>query len=448
MGRRFCLIGCIVASLLVFGGVARGGFTERVSVSSTGEQGNDSSMNGRVSGDGRYVAFSSGATNLVPGDTNGAADIFVRDRGTGTTERVSVGSAGEQANSGSAEPSISADGRYVAFTSSASNLVAGDTNDEVDVFVHDRATGITERVSVSSAGEQGNDHTSNAVLSADGGCVAFSSSASNLVPDDTNGQPDFFVRDRVAGTTERVTVSSAGEEGDDVSAGCSGISGDGRYVAFPSFASNLVVGDTNQDPDIFVRDRVLGTTERVSVSSSGAQGTGYSTAFDSYGISMSADGRYVEFPSDATNLVGGDPRYCVDVFVRDRVVGTTERVSAGYAGNRGAVISSDGRYVLFGSPVDQGPPDDPYIQPDVFVYDRVTHLAEMVSVSSQGEQANQSSCGRGGLSSDGRVAAFFSCASNLVTGAATAGRTSSYGPAGGSSTSSAATGPPTRSWPA
>ncbi len=226
--------------------------TERVSVSSAEAEGNYRSNWSSVSADGRYVAFSSLADNLVAGDTNGVVDVFVRDRVTGITDRVSVSGAGEQGNDWSNWPSISADGRYVAFMSTANNLVAGDTNGSWDVFVRDRVSGETERVNVSSAGAEANGPSGYSVISADGRYVAFMSDATNLVPGDTNGRADVFVRDRMAGETQRVSVSSAGVEADGRSDENS-ISADGRYVAFGSRASNLVPGDTNGTRDIFVR---------------------------------------------------------------------------------------------------------------------------------------------------------------------------------------------------
>jgi Tol biopolymer transport system component len=206
----------------------------------------------------------------VPGDTNGAWDIFVHDRKTGETTRVSADSAGNQGNADSSnKPAISADGRYVAFQSRASNLVPGDTSNAADVFVHDRQTGETTRVSVDSAGNQGNADSHFPAISADGRYVAFQSLASNLVPGDTNNAADVFVYDRQTGETTRVSVDSAGNQGSiqsgspssSESIGSAGssvvvaIGGDGRYLAFASDEFNLVPGDTNGYPDVFVYDR-------------------------------------------------------------------------------------------------------------------------------------------------------------------------------------------------
>jgi hypothetical protein len=190
----------------------------------------------------------------VPDDTYAQWDVFVRDRDAGTTERVSVSSEETQANGGSGDASISADGSYVAFDSVATNLVPDDTNGAYDVFVRDRLLGTTERVSVNSDEVEGNGLTRGPSISADGRFVAFSSLAANLVPGDSNDVGDIFVRDRDLGTTERFSVSSTGEEANDRSCVAS-ISGEGRCVAFHSLASNLVPGDTNGQADIFVRDR-------------------------------------------------------------------------------------------------------------------------------------------------------------------------------------------------
>ncbi len=194
------------------------------------------------------------------------------------------------------------------------NLVAGDTNNENDVFVRDRQTGTTSRVSVSSSGVQANALSGGAAISADGRYVAFRSYASNLVAGDTNIDPDVFLRDRQTGTTSRASVSNSGVQANSGSDSAA-ISPDGRYVAFRSYASNLVAGDTNIDPDVFLRDRQTGTTSRVSVSSSGTQANG-----GSYGAAISADDRYVAFASEASNLVAGDTNNTYDVFVHELAV--------------------------------------------------------------------------------------------------------------------------------
>ncbi|MEG4218273.1 calcium-binding protein, partial [Microcoleus sp. Pol14C6] len=180
-------------------------------------------------------------------------DIFVRDLSTNTTTRVSVDSAGNQANGYFFSPSISADGRFVAFSSDASNIVPGDTNNTGDIFVRDLLTNTTTRVSVDSAGNPGNINSFSPSISGDGRFVAFLSDASNIVPGDTNNQTDIFVRDLLTNTTTRPFVDSAGNQGNNFSNGPS-ISANGQKVAFSSLTANLVSGDTNNGPDVFVAD--------------------------------------------------------------------------------------------------------------------------------------------------------------------------------------------------
>jgi len=324
----------------------------RVSVADNETQANLSSYQPSISADGRYVAFYSIATNLVGGDdTNGQQDVFVRDLTAGTTVRVSVADDETQATGDSYYPSISADGRYVAFTSRATNLVGGDdTNSNTDVFVRDLTDGETVRVSVADDETQATGDSYNASISANGRYVAFQSYASNLVAGDTNGSTDVFARDLTDGTTVRISVADNETQADDGSYDAS-ISPDGRYVAFTSLATNLVGGDdTNSNTDVFVRDLTDGTTTRVSVADNETQANG-----GSYQPSISADGRYVAFYSDSNNLVADDTNSRYDVFVRDLTDGTTTRVSVnalGVEGNFASLlpsISADGQRVAFQS---------------------------------------------------------------------------------------------------
>jgi hypothetical protein len=200
------------------------------------------------------VAFDDGAGNLVPLDTNSSPDVFVRDRQTGTTELISVSLGGTSGNFQSGLAGISADGRYVAFWSDATNLVLGDTNNRIDVFVRDRQNGTTERLSLGPGGVEGDGHSFACSISPDGRFVTSFSFATNLVPGDTNGRIDAFLHDLQAGTTERVSVGTSGAEGDDDSSKPTVCSG-GRFIAFESDASNLLIGDTNFQKDGFVRDR-------------------------------------------------------------------------------------------------------------------------------------------------------------------------------------------------
>ena len=407
------LLSCII--LLLFAHSAFAGTTERVSVSSAGAEGNSISTNPSISADGRYVAFESEDNNLVSGDTNSKSDIFVRDRETGLTERVSVASTGTQGNNVSRTPSISSNGRYVAFTSLADNLVSGDTNNVADIFVRDRETGTTELVSVSSAGVQGNGESRFPSISADGGSVAFFSDADNLVSEGNDGYCDIYVRDRKTGTTERVSVSSAGKQGNGDPLGSPSISADGRYVAFADLSSNLVSGDTNSSPNIFVRDRETGTTEQVNVSSTGVQGNDESEM-----PSISADGRYVAFTSYSSNLVSGDTNNNYDIFIRDQKTGTTELISVSSSGVQAnshswePSISADGRYVAFSSSSTNLVSGDTNSKSDVFVRDRETGTTELVSFSSDGVQGNGNSS-YPSISADGGYVAFQSVADNLVS---------------------------------
>jgi Tol biopolymer transport system component len=293
------------------------GVMTRASVSSTGEEGDFHSFFPAISADGSQVAFGSYATNLVPGDGNGQHDLFVRDLAHSLTTRVSVASDGSEANGPSFGCSISAEGRSVAFHSFAGNLAPDDTNGAADVFVHERASGLTVRVSVASSGAQANGASSHASLSGDGRFVAFVSEASNLVSGDTNGVADVFIHDRQSGTTRRVSIGPAGAQADGTSA-LPAISADGTLVAFQSFASNLVPGDTNGAPDVFLHDLASGRTERLSLDSNGAQGNAGSAL-----PSISADGRLASFQSAASNLVSGDANGVADVFVRDRECGAS-----------------------------------------------------------------------------------------------------------------------------
>ena len=393
--------------------------TTRVSVDSAGNPGNSPSNYSAISADGRFVAFQSYASNLVPGDTNNKNDIFVRDLSTNTTTRASVDSAGFQGNSDSLLPSISADGRFVAFTSFASNRLPGDTNNRDNIFVRDLSTNTTTRVSVDSAGNQGNSDSNNSAISADGRFVAFQSYASNLVPGDTNNRFEIFVRDLSTNTTTRASVDSAGNQGNSDSLTPS-ISADGRFVAFTSFASNRL-GETNNRDDIFVRDLLTNTTTRVSVDSAGNPGNS-----DSSSPSISADGRFVAFESQASNLVPGDTNNFFNqakIFVRDLSTNTTTRVSVNSAGIQGdensfnPSISADGRFVAFSSAASNLVPGDTNNKQDIFVRDLSTNTITRVSVDSAGDRGQYDDALFGPLiSADGRFVAFSSGASNLVPG--------------------------------
>ncbi len=411
----------VCLALLLAAPAALGGLPKHVNVRASkadlGPEANSGCIDPCSSREGRYVAFSSWATNLVLVDNNSKSDIFVYKSETGVIERVSVDSAGTQANESSFHPAISETGRHVAFESGATNLVLGDNNGMDDIFVHDRKTGVTERVSVGAGGAQSNGHSSNPAISADGRYVAFESYASNLVLDDNNSEADIFVHDRKKGTTERVSVSSAGAEGSGYTYGAS-ISASGRFVAFSSFSDNLVASDNNASRDVFVRDRKKDKTRRVSVSNGGVEGDA-----DSFAPSISASGRYVAFQSWAENLVPGDNNGRDDIFVRDRKKGRTERVSLRPGGAQAQANSEDpaicgsGRYVAFQS-WDALLPDDTNGVLDVYLYDRKKDKTAKVSIANAPVQhvclnANaELPC----ISPEGSCVAFVSTCSYVVQG--------------------------------
>lgn len=351
---------CIVY-LFLHDAIAQVGTTTRVSVDSRGNQANSGSFIPTVSADGRFVAFASFASNLVPGDTNGVGDTFVHDRQTGQTTRVSVDSSGNETNDSSFDPSLSADGRFVAFTSRASNLAPGDFNEESDIFVHDRETGHTTRVSVDSRGNAANGYSQNPSISADGRFVAFESAASNLEPGNSLASTDVFVHDRQTGQTTRVSVDSRVNKLD-VNNELPSISADGRFVAFSSRA--------DETGDVFVYDRQTGRTAHVSIDSSGNQANG-----ESFSPAISAEGRFVAFESRASNLAPGDTNEITDVFVHDRQTGRTTRASVGSNGNGANAftlqfsMSDDGRFVAFSSRASNLVPSDTNEFFDIFVHD-------------------------------------------------------------------------------
>jgi hypothetical protein len=380
-----------------------------------------SGFNTSVSADGRYVVYASYAGDIVSGDTNGAADIFLWDgNGNGLSTRISVGPGGVEANSHSFSPSISADGKFVVYTSFATNLVTGDTNNAMDVFVYNVATGVTTRESVNTAEVQANSSSMNPSLSADGRYVIFASDATNLVTGDTNAKLDVFVRDRATGNTYRESVAAAGAQLNDESAYPS-ISSNGRYVAFASKATNAVAGDTNGVQDVFVRDRSLGTIKRVSVATGGAQSNSLSDS-----PKISGDGSYIAYRSFATNLVAGDTNSQWDVFVTDRGAVKTERVSVDSAEQQATAepsqisISDNGRLVTFQAADSTFVAGDNNSAIDVFRRDLTAGTTTRVSVDYYGSQTNADSFAAS-VSGDGRFVVYESSATDLYLKTASAG---------------------------
>jgi Tol biopolymer transport system component len=397
---------------------AQGG-TERVSVAYDGGDPDADSFTPAVSADGRYVAFASDASDIVEGAGGDATDVFVVDRVTGLTEVVSLDMGGGEANGDSSDPSISADGHYVAFTSEASDLVPGDANAGTDVFVHDRHTETTERVSL-SAGADPDVGSFDPSVSADGGYVAFASSAGDLVAGDVNGSTDVFVHDREAGSTERVSLGAdaSGPSGDSSAAA---ISADGRYVAFHSAADDIDPSDANSFTDVFVHDRESNETERVSLDATEADAD-----HDSRDPAISATGRYVAFASSADDLVEGDTNASTAVFFRDRTSDATVRASLRPDGgdpdgaSSAPAISASGRYVAFVSAASDLVAGDGNGFADIFVHDREAGTTDRASLDiqrtdSDGADPDGASSGAA-ISADGRYVAFQSAASDLVGG--------------------------------
>ena len=421
------VVGALVLSTA---SVVEGRVLERVSVSTAGEQGNADSqvVGGRrvVTADGRFVVFTSYATNLVDDDTNGVRDVFLRDRWSGTTTRVSVDLEGGNADGPSFDGSISADGRFVVFTSAATDLVEADRNWHYDVFVRDLFSARTFRASVTAAGGDAGDDSGGGSISSDGrhvafvtwarlvaaedrdwgfrdiivrdmelgenslasvaadggeaeqACwepaiagngrrVAFVSNADNLVPADGNTAMDAFVRDLDSGETIRIGVDPAGGDANDRNRHPR-LSDDGRFVAFRSHASNLVEGDSNEQADIFVRDLDAGSTIRVNLSSDGAQAADGGSWFPD----ISGDGRFVVFLTDATNLFD-DSNTWGDIVAHDRITGVTSQLSTSVAGRQvdgwsnNPSVSFDGRYVVFESIATDMAPGDTNGVWDVFI---------------------------------------------------------------------------------
>lgn len=412
---------------------AAAGNPARVSVDSKGRQATGSSYAPAISADGRYVAFDSEAVALVPGDDNSATDVFVRDRRAKRTTRVSVSSSGAEGDKGSFTPAISGNGRWVAFVSAATNLVPGDTNGDPDVFLHDRRSGRTVRLSLATDGREttggsgvtisrngrhvvysvgtplrsvGDDSDLagmfvydtgtqkrkrlprvegiDPTISADGRYVAFSSQVRDLVPQDTNRVFDCFVLDRRTKKITRVSLGRAGKQGNGESLGAV-ISADGRHVAFSSTATNLVRGDTNTVDDIFVRDLRAGTTRRVSMRVDGKQANGVSG-----GPVLSADGSRVLFLSSATNLVpGGMGKAQFHIYLADLRAGSLRRVTASAAGKPAngestsfPALTADGRTVAFGSRASNLVPRDTNGRDDIFVRRYRSNVTDVSSESS------------------------------------------------------------------
>lgn len=484
MARLQTVSAVIIAFVLSWFPLAAGA-AELVSLNAAGTaSGNGPSQNFVLSDNGRIVVFQSNATDLVAGGTSGillfvrdlltgvtrvasvndppytgipqfpslsadgrflayqrstcndtffcrTIDVFVRDLQQGTTTLVSADPGGAPA--GGTLPMISADGRFVAFTSLSANLVTGDTNGMVDVFVRDLASGTTRLASVNPMGLSGNGPSSDPFLSPDGRYVAFVSEANDLAPGDGNGMSDVFVRDLFTGTTRLVSLNISGNGSGNGGSGQPSISADGRIVLFGSSASDLVPTDTNQASDIFVRDLGTGVTQLVSVNAAGTD----SGRFGSSRPFLTMNGRYAAFMSGADDLIANDDNLREDVFLRDLQTSVTTLVSLNSAGTRGAdgnselpcripgcqkfrVASEDGRFVAFGSDamdLVDGVSYPCFVAPcdHVYVRDLVAGVTKLADASPDGSEAGNEDISQVEiqLSADGSVAAFWHRSSNL-----------------------------------
>jgi len=391
----------------------------RASTSTGDAEANEDSEDSALSADGRYLVFSSYASNLVANDTNNGKDIFLRDMHTGVVTRISTNVAGDQGSVGgyADDPIISSDGRFVVFQSSFNNLVADDTNSQADIFVKDLITGEVVRANTDADGNETIFSTFGTAMSADGRYVAFVTRADDLVDQPVDGENHVFVKDLETGEVKLGSTTSAGELGNSFSLAPL-LSGDGRYLAFVSVADNLVAGDSNGEADVFVKDLKTGRLTRASTTSSGGEATGgLSTP-----VAISGDGRKVVFISAADNLVADDTNGMDDVFIKDLVSGKVVRVNTDASGaeansfSSGGSISADGRFVAFHSLADNLVEGDTNGERDVFVKDLSTGEVTRVSTQSNGDEAAGGDSQWVSISADGRFVVFASEATDLVAG--------------------------------
>lgn len=391
------------------------GEIERISVDNFGVEADSNSINSDLSADGRFVVFNSLATNLVHDDSNQTWDIFRRDRLNGQTKRISLSQAGEQADGASLEPVINSDGRYIAFSSSASNLIDSDTNGAKDVFLVDNDTGLVQRISVSADGAEADADSESPAISAGGRYIVYVSAANNLVANGLDsGVKQIYWRDRLSGATRLVSFGVGGAAGNADSLHPS-ISDDGQVVVFESAASNLVANDSNGHSDIFLYRIAEDSIVRVNLSNHGEQANEISVTPE-----VSGNGLFVVFASNATNLVDNDSNGFRDVFVVDVAENRIERINVNNNGEQanGSVftspgLSGDGRFVVYYGSATNLVENDNNAAWDVFLYDRLQQRTELVSKNATGDFGNGSSF-EPTITSDGHYVVFGSQANNFV----------------------------------
>lgn len=384
-----------------------------MSVKTNGNEVNADNDFPAISSTGRFVAFES-VGKFVSGDSGADADIFLRDRKLHKTTRISVKSNGNEVNGcNSEEASISGGGRFVAFSSGCA-LVGADTNGVFDIYVRDRQQHTTKRMSVKSNGDQGLDISQSPAISANGRFVAFQSDAplSQGIPD-ANASTDIYVHDRKTGSTKRVSLKSDESELPGPAAEKPAISADGRFIAFDAYGPFTADPDYELavDRDVFVRDRTLGKTRRASLRSNGTEADPNNN-ISSTDPAVSADGRLVAFQSDGP-YVGGDTNNIFDIYVNDRDTNKTARVSirtngsqATTGGSALATISGSGRYVAFESYAKLVGGDNNTFR-DVYLRDRKAKQTKRISVKSNGAEVDANHQ-LSAISADGRFVAFSS----------------------------------------
>lgn len=391
----------------------------RVSTDSSNNQATGgASTNPSVTADGRYVAFESAASNLVTGGTT-TNDIYKKDTSANTITLVSADTSGSAADGASSNAAISADdGRYIAFQSTATDLITGG-NATSDIYRRDTTGNTTILISADTAGGAADGASSNPSITANGRYVAFQSTATDLITGG-NATSDIYKRDATNNTTTLASTDSSSTAGNGASSNPVISADDGRYIAFESAATNLVANDTNATTDVFLKDTTTNQTTRVSTADSGTQATG--GAAGSTNASISANGRYIAFQSDQTNLVSNDTNGNTDVFVKDTQTNKTTRVSTNSSGTQSSggnstkpVISPDGRFVAFTSAATDLVTGDTNAVADIFVKDTQSGGITRLSTDISGTQANGAS-DNAATASNGKYVAFDSAATNLVTG--------------------------------
>lgn len=388
---------------------------KKASNSASGGDADDANYRPAVSGNGRFVVYSSDATNIIENDVNGFTDIFLYDRLNGKTELVSITSFGEQLNAGSSlfNNSVSDDGRYIAFTTTATNISFESTNGLMLAYVHDRVSGMTTLVSKSSGGAIPNSSCTRARISGDGRFIIYSSTATNLANDvDDTNDTDIFVYDRDTGNTECASVNAAGKSPVGAAA-FSSVSADGRFVTFQSACDTLDANDTHIGNDIFIRDRQLGSTTLISA---GAGGAADGASDESV---VSGDGSFVVFRSNATNLISGTTVAANNhLYLWKRADGSVSLVTKAFGGGAASAggslcdISESGRFVVFRSTATNIMNIAQTQSAHLYLYDRVNDTFSRASDTIGGTEAN-GDVSDPSISNDGSVVAYVSNANNL-----------------------------------